>query len=79
MEKKKVLDFDVVIEQDEEGYYYAYVPELPGCHTQSEKVEDIIPLIRDAISIYLEANPAQSVPKEHAPRFVGVQRVSVSV
>ncbi len=78
MEKKKVLDFDVVIEQDEEGYYYAYVPELPGCHTQSEKVEDIIPLIRDAISVYLEVNPAPSA-KESSPKFIGVQRVSVSV
>ena len=48
MEKKKVLDFDVVIEQDEEGYYFAHVPELPGCHTQSEKVEDIIDAMEDA-------------------------------
>nr|WP_288008168.1 type II toxin-antitoxin system HicB family antitoxin [Thermofilum sp.] len=27
------LRFSVVIEKDEDGYYVAYVPELPGCHT----------------------------------------------
>jgi len=25
--------FDVVVEKDEEGYYVASVPALPGCHT----------------------------------------------
>jgi hypothetical protein len=26
--------FDVVIERDEEGFYVASIPALPGCHTQ---------------------------------------------
>jgi hypothetical protein len=26
--------FDVVLERDEEGYYVASVPQLPGCNTQ---------------------------------------------
>ena len=29
--KRKVHEYDVVIEQDEDGVYIAYVPELPGC------------------------------------------------
>ncbi len=77
MEKKKVLDFDVIIEQDEEGYYFAYVPELPGCHTQSKKVEEILPLMKDAISAYLSVNPHYSPSKANLPRFVGVQRITV--
>jgi hypothetical protein len=29
--------FTVLIERDEEGYYVATVPGLPGCHTQAKK------------------------------------------
>ena len=28
-------EFSVVIERDEEGYYIASVPSIPGCHTQA--------------------------------------------
>src|SRR6266498_1629679 len=30
--------FDVVIEQDSEGYFVASVPALPGCHTQAKSL-----------------------------------------
>ena len=29
-------EFTVIIEQDEEGYFIAEVPELKGCHTQAK-------------------------------------------
>ena len=28
-----IREFSVVIERDEEGYFVASVPSLPGCHT----------------------------------------------
>jgi Uncharacterised protein family (UPF0150). len=34
-----VPEFDVVIEQDEEGYYVASVPEIAGCHTQAHSLD----------------------------------------
>jgi len=27
------VKFSVLVERDEDGYYIAFVPELPGCHT----------------------------------------------
>jgi hypothetical protein len=35
MKHSKERVFDVLIEQDSEGYYVASVPALPGCHTQA--------------------------------------------
>ncbi len=32
--KKK---FSVLVEKDEDGYYVATVPSLPGCHTQAKE------------------------------------------
>ncbi len=43
----------VVIEHDEHGYY-AWCPELKGCQSQGETVEETLSNIREAIALYLE-------------------------
>jgi len=48
------LKFSVVIERDEDGYYVASVPELPGCHTQSRTLDELMERIREAVELYLE-------------------------
>jgi predicted RNase H-like HicB family nuclease len=34
-------EFDVLVEQDEEGYYVASVPALRGCHTQARSLDEL--------------------------------------
>ena len=52
MEKqKRVLNFTVLIEQDEDGYYVGSVPALKGCHTQGKTVDELIKNIKEAIEI----------------------------
>lgn len=43
----------VVIEKDEFGYY-AYCPELEGCQTQGDSIEEVMENIKEAIELYLE-------------------------
>ncbi len=43
----------VVIEKDEHGFY-AWCPELKGCHTQGRTLDEAIANIREAIELYLE-------------------------
>lgn len=43
----------VVIEQDEHGCY-AWCPELKGCRSQGNTVEEALANIREAIELYLE-------------------------
>jgi len=43
----------VVVEKDEHGYY-AYCPELEGCQTQGDSLEEVLDNIREAIELYLE-------------------------
>lgn len=66
--------FDVVIERDDEGYYVASVPQLPGCHTQARSLDEINQRIREAIELCLEVEgaPAQSL------EFIGIQRVTIA-
>ncbi len=67
--------FDVIVEQDSEGYYVATVPALPGCHTQARSLDELRERIIEAIELCLE------VQDNDAPLldFVGVQRVTVGV
>jgi predicted RNase H-like HicB family nuclease len=49
-----MTEFTIVIEQDEDGIYVASVPELPGCHTQAETLDELNERIKEAIELYLE-------------------------
>ena len=35
-------EFDVVILEDESGGYVAFVPALPGCHTQGDTLQELM-------------------------------------
>ena len=43
----------VIIEQDADGYF-AYCPDLPGCHSQGDSFEEAVANIREAAELYLE-------------------------
>jgi len=73
MRKARKREFNVVVERDEEGYYVASVPELPGCHTQARSLDKLMERIREAIELCLEVERAVEAPME----FIGVQRVAV--
>ncbi|WP_292470106.1 type II toxin-antitoxin system HicB family antitoxin [Methanolobus sp.] len=46
--------FTVKIEQDEDGIYVASVPELPGCHTQAQTLDELNYRVKESIELYLE-------------------------
>jgi len=66
--------FDVVIERDEEGYYVASVPQLPGCHTQARSLDEVTERSREAVELCLEVEGGP----EQVLEFVGTQRISVA-
>ncbi|MGH9354411.1 MAG: type II toxin-antitoxin system HicB family antitoxin, partial [Terriglobia bacterium] len=51
--KRGPRQFTVVIEQDEDGYYVASVPSLPGCYTQARTLDQLAPRIREVIALCL--------------------------
>jgi len=51
---------NVVIEKDEYGYY-AYCPELEGCQTQGDTLEEVLDNVREAIELYLETLPKDEI------------------
>ena len=43
----------IIIEKDTDGYY-AYCPELQGCHSQGDSFEEVNINIKEAIELFLE-------------------------
>ncbi len=46
-------NLNVIVEKDDEGYY-AYCPELEGCQTQGDTLDETMVNIKEAIDLYLE-------------------------
>lgn len=51
--QKKVRNFTVLIEQDEDGIYVAKVPDIPGCYTQGRTVQQAMERVKEAIQVCL--------------------------
>jgi predicted RNase H-like HicB family nuclease len=71
--ENKILNFTVLIEQDEDGIYVAKVPDIIGCYTQGKTVEQAMERIKEAIQVCLEADDEEIIPL----KFIGVQQLEV--
>lgn len=68
-----MTEFNVIIEKDEDGWYVASVPEIPGCYTQGKTIQQVLERIKEAISVCIEADGEEI---RHM-KFVGIQRVEM--
>ena len=48
------MKLHVIVEKDEDGYYVAEVPALPGCLSQGKTHEEAIANITEAVEGWLE-------------------------
>ena len=77
-QNNKIL-FPVVYETDPEGGFVAFVPSLPGCHTQGDTLEEAEQNIKEATEAYLESMEKEKDYNPHPSRFFqGVIEVSAS-
>jgi len=54
--------FPVTIYQDEEGWYVAECPVIPGCMTQGRTLDEALNNIREAIELCLEVRKEKDLP-----------------
>jgi len=83
MARRKGQQYTVVIEQDEDGYFVASVPALPGCHTQAKTIGDLKKRVREAIQLCLEvAKKDRGYRKSirefaYEPTFIGLETITL--
>ena len=60
--------YEVIVEEQDEGGYVASVPDLPGLWTQGETREQAITMVKEALAGYLETLDELGMPIPHPHR-----------
>lgn len=75
---KKILNFRVLVEQDEDGVFVASVPSLQGCYTEGDTFEEVLDNIKDVIKLHLEAREKKAfLPDDSETKFVGIKNLEI--
>jgi predicted RNase H-like HicB family nuclease len=65
-----VQTFNIIVEQDEDGWFISEVVGLPGCHTQARTLDELMKRTKEAISLYIKCKKPEQMEK-----FVGLQQL----
>lgn len=70
--KQKVLQYDAVFEKEKDGGYSVWIPDLPGCASQGDTLEQAIENIKEAAELYLEDADDDKIEEgnQHKDRFI---------
>ena len=55
--------YNAIVHEAEEGGYWAEVPDLPGCVTEADTLDELKVMLKDAIAGYLEVANADSLER----------------
>jgi len=56
------MKFVYIIEKADDGSYSAYVPDLPGCTSCGDTIDEVRQSIKDAVDSYLDSLREHSEP-----------------
>lgn len=74
--RAKVLNYRVVIEQDEDGVFVASVPTIQGCYTEGDTYEEVVKNIENVIRLHLDAREGFYTDDSQS-QFVGIKNISI--
>lgn len=67
--------FHVVIEKDEDGLFFGFVPGMRGAHSQGATEEELMERMKEVIALVLEDQHADDVALD----FIAVRELSLAV
>ncbi len=74
----KHYQFNAQIERDKDsGMYIAYVPSLPGAHTQAKSLDDLQINLKEVIELCLEELTIDELA--NLPEIIGMQQVMIDL
>lgn len=81
--KTNILNYRVIIEQDEDGVFVASVPSVQGCHSQGDTYEEALENIKDVLELCLEVakeTPNYNTSNDYTmPHFIGITDIAVQI
>jgi predicted RNase H-like HicB family nuclease len=71
--------FQVIIEQDEAGFFVAECPALKACYTQGRTFEEVTKNIKDVIALCLEDYKTRHKKLPRQPEIICIKRVEIAL
>jgi predicted RNase H-like HicB family nuclease len=71
------VQFPVVVEKDEDGFYVVECPVLEGCYSQGKSLDEALRNIREVIGLCLEEEKAKEFLKSYKPVEFSFHTISV--
>ena len=73
-----ILNYRVIIEQDEEGVFVASVPAIQGSYNVRVTFEEVIKNIEDVIKLHIAARKKRGLlPDDSKTEFVGIKNLTI--
>ena len=69
--------FPVVVERDEDGFYFIQCPVLNGCFTQGKTLDEALKNIREVIELCLEEKENRDLLASYHPRELSLHTISL--
>lgn len=79
MASKKHHVFQVIVEQDEAGFFVVECPALKACYTQGKTYDEAFENIKDVISMCLKELKKRGKRIPRQSEIIGVKRVEVAI
>ena len=70
-----MAQFNIIVEQGEDGYLISEVVGLPGCHTQAKTYDELMKRTKEAIKLYLKCK----TENEPLPEFLGIHKIEIPI
>lgn len=75
----QTYNYTAYIEKDSEsGFYYGYIPELPGAHTQAATLEELHVNLKEVTELCLASLTPDELEAVKT-NYIGTQQVSVAI
>lgn len=75
MRKRKILEYTAIFQEENEGGYSVWVPDLPGCASQGETFEEALRNIKEAVELYLEDKEEKVEEQDFKKQFAVPVRI----
>ena len=72
---KKSLNFPVIIEKDESGFFVGIVPSLRSCYTQAKTLPELYKRLQEVVSLSLEVERKLFKTTVRTNQFIGIQNI----
>ncbi|MCK5019512.1 MAG: type II toxin-antitoxin system HicB family antitoxin [Candidatus Peribacteraceae bacterium] len=74
-----MVDFNVLIEKDEDGIYVIECPLFPGCYSQGTTKREAMKNIEEVIELVLEEKECREIVENYAPQDVSLYYHKISI